>query len=61
MKIVRVCESVLRSIYGAKFDTRTEAYKKCGGFSSPDTYANFIDPFDKSKGYKLEKGDSELI
>ncbi len=61
LKIVRVCESVLRSIYGAKYDTRTEAYQKCGAYTSPDTFANFIDPFDKSKGYKLESDDPELI
>ena len=36
-KVVRVCESVLREIYGADLKQRTKHYNKCGAWSDPDT------------------------
>lgn len=37
-KIVRICESLLRDVYGnEELGEPTEAYEKCGAWNSPDT------------------------
>ena len=37
-KIIRICESLLREFYGNEnMDQPTDAFEKCGAWSSPDT------------------------
>lgn len=61
-KVVRVCESVLREIYGQDdLKKPTNEYEKCGAWSSPDTIVTPVDPNDWSKGYVLSSDDSVLI
>ena len=43
-KVIRVCESLLRDVYGAEMNERTTRYEECGAWSSPDTELIPLDP-----------------
>ena len=59
---MRICESVLRDIYGQEdLDKPTSAYEQCGAWSSPDEIIMPVDPDDWTKGYTIEQDDPVLI
>ncbi len=43
-KVVRVCESLLRDVYGAELNEKTKRYEECGAWADPDTELVPIDP-----------------
>ena len=63
--IIRVCESVLRGIYGAddraELKERTKRYNKCGAWQDGDTVITPVDPTDWKKGYSMSSGDPVLM
>lgn len=61
-KVVRVCESVLREIYGADLveGQRTKHYNECGAWSEPDTIVTKIGTTWKD-GYIMDTADPVLI
>ena len=60
-QVVRVCESVLKDIYGAQDLTKpTDAYEKCGAWSSPDTIITKIGATWED-GYVMSTPDPVLI
>ena len=61
-KIIRICESLLREFYGNEnMDQPTDAFEKCGAWSSPDTTLDAIDKSDPTQGFVLNSPDAELI
>ena len=66
VKIIRICESLLREFYGNGEDvdamTRpTSAFQQCGAWSDPDTTLVPLSSTDVLLGYKLDKPDPSLI
>ena len=60
-QVVRVCESVLREIYGVQdLTAKTDAYEKCGAWSQPDAIMK-MKGTEWSEGYIMETPDPELI
>ena len=59
-KVVRVCESVLREIYGADLKEETKHYNKCGAWSEPDTIMTKLGDTWKD-GYIMKTADPVLI
>lgn len=62
-KIIRVCRSLIESIYGQKdLDKPTSSYQKCGGWSSPRTiYKPTKENGSWEDGYTVTTEDSVLI
>ena len=62
VKIVRICESLLREFYGNEnIDEPTSKFEKCGAWSSPDTTLDPVSLEDPTAGFLLNSPSPELI
>ncbi len=43
-KVIRVCESLLRDVYGAEMNEPTKRYEECGAWADFDTELIPLDP-----------------
>ena len=59
-KVIRVCKSLLEESYGAKLDVRTDKFKKCGGWTTPDSELVPVSD-NPADGYYLSSADPTLV
>ena len=61
-KIIRVCESLLRTYYGNEdLNKPTDKYEECGAWNDPDPVLTLINEADPSEGYEMDSEDPILI
>ena len=55
--MIRVCESLLRDVYGAEMNEPTLRYEECGAWEDPDTELKPIDATDRDTSYLVSTAE----